>query len=175
MLTRAEQRSRAATMRTAGAFGAYGRASPQGVRSALPDPAVSLQPTPPSEVPDISAVGTAVTGVGSTAAGLGAGLAVGGPYGAILGAAAGAIVGLFGMFATSSVARSKAKEEALQAEQIAMANRRAMGQAALEQTRGATRQHAAQQAVTPQQRMVAPLQEGPPGATERIARTLLGG
>ena len=176
-LSRAEQRKRAAMVRSAMSV-APGGARPPVQRRAPPDPGVALEATPPSDVPDIMAVGGALTGIGSTAAGLATGLAIGGPAGAILGAAAGAIVGLFGMGVTGSVAKSAAREEGVRAEHIAMANRKAMGQAALERSRGIRKQQTAevaQEMATPAQRMAAPQKLGPPGAGESIASTLLGG
>ena len=175
-LSRAEQRKQAAMMRSATSVG--GTTRPPVRRREPPDPGVTLQATPPSDVPDIMAVGGALTSLCSTAAGLTAGLAVGGPAGAILGAAAGAILGLIGMGATSSAAEKQAEKEGIRAEHIAMANRKAMGQAALERSRGARRQQSAevaQEMAAPAQRMMAPQKLGPPGAAESMASTLLGG
>jgi hypothetical protein len=175
-LSRAEQRKQAAMMRSATSVG--GTTRPPVRRREPPDPGVKLQATPPSDVPDIMAKGSALTGLGSSAAGLAVGLAVGGPAGAILGAAAGAIIGLFGMGATGEAAEKQAGKEEIRAEHIAMANRKAMGQAALERSRGARKQQSAEVAremATPAQRMMAPQKLGPPGAAETIASTLLGG
>jgi len=173
-LTQAELKKRATMMRAASSVA--GPPSPRvesQVRTA--DPSVALRATPPSKAPSIGALGAGLTSLGTTAATAGAAAAGAGPLGAI----AGLLVGLIGGAITGGQVERQRMQEGRQAQQIALQNRRALGEAQLQATRSeraAQRADVAQQMATPQQEMMAaPMQDAAPGAASRLTSALLRG